>query len=204
MVNFKPNNQIPLRLDAPPHQQMAFQALMKGRNLNQAELDRFGVLGINALSLFNPWSTQIDRVLFNGEYFEFADEGDDRGEQVLTMGVISDNGLVDVVAWHPSSGRLAVWLGLGFALSEYRINDHVDPDSAGLAVFRSPMGWLRADCRGIVIVRKTFAHIVLASVNLLLAEDESHRVELRKMFPAGGVGPRILLRASGIKPEVVA
>ena len=61
-------------------------------------------------------------------------------------------------------------------------------------MFRSPLGWLRAGCKGIVIVRKTFAHIVLKKLPLLLAEDESHRIELVEMFPVGGAGPRILVR----------
>ncbi len=191
MADFKSNYQIPLRLDAPPHQRMAFQAIMHGRNLKQAEIDRFRDQGVYPLDLFKSWSTQVDRVTFNGEYFDFADDADERGEQVFTMGVISEMGLIDVVAWQPLSGRMATWLGLGFGLNEVQIGDHVDNASVGLAVFRSPLGWLRAGCDGIVIVRKTFTHIVLAGVPLLLAEDEVHRIELRKMFPSGG--PRILV-----------
>ncbi|MDO8397973.1 MAG: hypothetical protein Q7T45_09135 [Bradyrhizobium sp.] len=196
MINFAPDNPIARLLEAPPLQQMAFQALSRGRNLNQSEIDRFREHGVVAIDLFRPWSTQVDWVLFNGEYFEFADEGDDRGEQVLTMGVISDNGLIDAVAWHPATRRLAVWLGVGFALGEYKIRDHMENSSTGLPVFRSPLGWLRAGCEGIVIVRKTFAHIVLKKVPLLLAEDESHRIELVGMFPVGGARPRILVRCS--------
>ena len=98
MADYKRNNRIRLGLEPPPLQQMSLQGLMRGRNLNQAEIDRLGVLGINALSLFKgPLMTQVDRVLFNGEYFEFADEGDDRGEKVLTMGVRSDAGLIDAI-----------------------------------------------------------------------------------------------------------
>ena len=201
MINFAPDNLIARLLEAPPLHQMAFQALSRGRNLNQSEIDRFRTYGVEAINLFKAWSTQVDRVAFNGEYFEFADE--DGGEQVFTVGVISDMGLIDAVAWHPTSGRLGTWLGLGFALGEFQIGDHVDNDSAGLAVFRSPMGWLRAGCEGIVIVRKTFAHIVLKRVPLLLAEDESHRIELLGMFPVGGAGPRTLVRGSADPDPVV-
>jgi hypothetical protein len=196
MINFAPDNPIARLLEAPPLQQMALQALSRGRNLNQSEIDRFREHGVVAINLFKPWSTQVDWVLFNGEYFEFVDEGDDRGEQVFTMGVISDNGLIDAVAWHPASGRLAAWLGLGFALGESQISDHMENGSTGLPVFRSPLGWLRAGCEGIVIVRKTFAHIVLKKVPLLLAEDEDHRLEVFGMFPVGGAGPHILVRGS--------
>jgi hypothetical protein len=209
MIFFAPDNPIASLLEAPPLQWMAFNALSRGRNLKQSEIDRFREHGVVAINLFKSWSTQVDWVLFNGEYFEFVDEGDDRGEQVFTMGVISDNGLIDAVAWHPASGRLAAWLGLGFALGESQVSDHMENGSTGLPVFRSPLGWLRAGCEGIVIVRKTFAHIVLKRVPLLRAEDESHRIELLGMFPAGGAGPRILVSGSAdpdpaVDLEVVA
>jgi hypothetical protein len=196
MIDFAPDNPIARFLEAPPLQQMAFQALRKGRNLNQSEIDRFRDRGVAVINLFKPWSTQVDWVLIDGEYFQFADDNDVGGVQVFTMGVISSNGLIDAVAWHPATGRLAAWLGVGFALGESQISDQMENGLTGLAVFRSPLGWLRAGCEGIVIARKTFAHIVLKKVPLLLAEDESHRIELVKMFPVGGAGPRIFVRGS--------
>jgi hypothetical protein len=209
MINYAPDNPIARLLDAPPHHQMTLKALMRGRSLNQNEIDRFGGLGVKAIDLSNPWSMQVDRVAFYGDFFQFADDGDVRGVQVITMGVMSEEGLIDALAWHPPTDRLAVLSGLGFALSEYRIGDHIDHRSAGLAVFRSPMDWLRAGCDGIVIVRKAFAHIVLAKVPVLIAEDESHGVELRQMFTAGGTGPDVVVRAptdadSAVKLEVAA
>src|SRR5215212_2518026 len=159
--SFARDNPIARLLEGPPLQQLAFQALRRGRDLKQSEIDRFRELGVAPADLFKAWSTQVDRVVFNSEYFEFADD-DTRGpEQVFTMGVISTHGLLDAVAWHLSSGRLATWLGLGFGLGEYHISNHEESESDGLPVFRSPLGWLRAGCQGIVIVRKSFAHIVL-------------------------------------------
>lgn len=204
MGGYKTNRRVRLGLEPLPHQQMALQGLMRGRLPSQAALDRMGQLGIKALSLFKPWSTQVDRVLFNGEFFEFADEEADRGEHVFTMGVISVGGLNDVVAWHPATGRLAAWLGLGFALGEYQIADHLDDNSTGLAVYRSPVDWLRAECRGIVIVRHSATPDVLGLVKLLLAQDTYHRAELQKMFPTGSDQPRILLRTEVSEPEAVA
>jgi hypothetical protein len=194
---FIPKDPIPLILDTPPHQRMVLHAIMRGRNLKQSEIDRFCEQGVHPLDLFKGWSTQADRVTFNGEYFEFVDKG---GEQAFTMGVMSNVGLIDVVAWQPSSGRMATWLGLGFALGEHQIGDLPDDDSYGLAVFRSPLNWLRAGCAGIVIVHRPFAHIVLEKVPFLVAEDESHRGELLGMFPFGG--PRILVRGRDPDPTV--
>ena len=207
-MNFAPDNPIARLLEAPPIQQMAFQALDRGRGLNQSEINRFCEHGVEPINLFKPWSTQVDWVSIEGEYFQFADD-DDGGEQVFTMGVISTKGLIDAIAWHPTTGRLAAWLGVGFALGEYRICDHLETDSTALAVYRSPLGWLRAGCEGIVIVRKTFAHIVLKQVPILIAEDENHRIELGGMFPVGAAGPRIVVRAatdadSAVKLEVAA
>ena len=192
MINVAPDDPIARFLEPPPLQQMVLQALRMGRNLNQSEINRFRDYGIAAIDLVKPRLTQVACAAFNGEYFEFADENSNYVEQVFTMGVFSWNGLIDAAAWHPSSGHLAVWLGLGFALGEYQIGEYIDNCSVALAVFRSPIGWLRAGCEGIVIVRKTFAHIVLKKVPLLLAEDESHRTELAELFPFGG--PRILVR----------
>jgi hypothetical protein len=191
-------------LDAPPQRQRILRALMRGRSLSQNEIDRFGDLGIKAIDLSNPWSMQVDLVAFYGDFFQFADDDDTRGLQVITMGVMSLDGLIDVMAWHPSTERQAMWTGHGFALSEYKIGDHVGPGSAGLAVFRSPMSWLCAGCKGIVIVRKTLAHSALANVPVLIAEDESHGVELRQIFTAGGAAPSILVRAPSTMPEVAA
>ncbi len=204
MAEYKTNNRVRLGLEPLPHQQMALRALLRGRLPSQAALDRMGQLGIEALSLFKPWSTQVDPVLFHGEFFQFADEDDDRGEQVFTMGVISIGGLNDVVAWHPASGRLATWLGLGYALGEYQIADHLDDDTTGLAVYRSPIDWLRADGRGIVIVRNSATPDVLGLVKLLVAQDEYHRAELQKMFPVDTDQPRILVRSRVNEPESAA
>ncbi len=205
MAEYKTNNRVRLGLAPSPLQQIALRGLKRGRQFFQAEIDRMIVLGIKPVNLCNgPWMTQVDRVLFDGEFFDFADADDDRGEKVFTMGVRSDTGLVDVAAWNPASGRLATWLEQGYALGEYLIKDHVDEDSPGLAVFRSPLDWLRADCCGIVILRKSFTREVLAFVKVLLAENEYHRVELRKLFLAGDLQPRILLRTPVNEPKAVA
>jgi hypothetical protein len=179
---------------------------MRGRNLKQAELDRLFGLGIKPTSLFKPQVhvTTVNFVVFYDEHFKFANKGDARAEQVVTMGLIGDRGLSDVVAWHRSSGRLATLLGLGAALGECLVKYHVNGDAPGPPVFRSPIDWFRADCRGIVIVHPCIANELLGDVNVLLAEDETHRLELRKMFLDGEPQPRILVRAVLNQPEIAA
>lgn len=205
MANFNENH-IPDLLKAPLYKRQAHDGLMGGRSLNQAELDRLMSLGINPTSLFKPQvhMTTVNRVVFYGEHFKFANKGDARAQQVVTMGLIGDAGLSDVVAWQPSSGRLATMQGLGAALGECLVKHHVDDHSLALAVFRSPLDWFRADCRGVVIVHHCIANELLCAVQELLAEDEAHRLELRKMFLDDEPHPRILLRNQANESEKAA
>jgi hypothetical protein len=197
------DNGIERLLRAPPHHRRMFEALMNGRDLKRSEIDRFVAHGVKPLSLFNAWSTQVDRVVIDGEHFEFADDA--RGEQVFTMAVIGEAGVIDVAAWRPERRALAVWAGVGFALGERQISDHLDRDGDGdLAVFRSPLGWLCEDCHGIVIIRNAAAASRLRNVRVLIAEDELHRLELQAMWEENDVGPRILLRAPGRRLQVAA
>jgi hypothetical protein len=179
-------------LEPPTHQRTIRLAHLHGRNLRQREIDRFAEFGISALNLGNPWPVLADQVVFEGDFFLFADDVGEKGEPVCTFVVISNAGFIDIVAWHPPTNRLAVWFGHGFALGERQIH-HPNPLIPGLPVFRSPIGWLRGGRRGIVVVRAGFTDVVLASVPVLVAEDEQHQREMRKIFPAGCSGPKIIV-----------
>lgn len=178
-------------LDPPCHQQAIRLAHLQGRNLRQREIDRFLGCGVSAINLGSPWPVLADRVLFDGEFFSFANDSGVAGEPAFTMLVISNVGPIDIAAWSPSSNRLAVWCGEGFALGERQIH-HPYPLLPGLPVFRSPLGWLRAGRRGIVIIRSQFAARVLGDVPVLIAEDEQHQQELRQLF--GIAGPEITVQ----------
>jgi hypothetical protein len=167
-------------------------AHLHGRNLRQREIDRFAEFGIGALNLGNPWPVLADRVVFEGDFFHFADDVGEMGEAAFTFVIISNAGFIDIAAWCPRTNRLAVWLGEGFALGERQIH-HPNPLSPGLHVFRSPMGWLRCGRSGIVIVRDDFTDVVLAAVPILVAEDERHQRDLQKVFPVGSPGPKIMV-----------
>lgn len=168
-------------------------AHLQGRNLKQREIDRFGELGVRAIDLGTPWPVLADQVVFEGEFFSFADDAGITGEGAFTMTVISNAGMVDIAAWQPQTNRLAVWCGEGFALGERQIH-HPNPLAGGLHVFRDPLSWLRAGRGGIVILRPAFARSVLAEVPLLVAEDEQHRKELQGLFRF--VGPQIVVPES--------
>ncbi|UQD98211.1 hypothetical protein [Bradyrhizobium japonicum] len=176
--------------DPPTHARMVRLAHLHGRNLKQREIDRFAELGVPALHLGSPWPVLVDKVVFEGEFFSFADDLGVSGELAFTIVVFSNAGMIDIAAWQPETERLAVWRGDGFALGERQIH-HPNPLAAGLQVFRSPLDWLRADRRGIVLVRDQFARAVLADVPVLVAEDEHHRKKLQELFLFSG--PQIIV-----------
>ena len=169
---------------------MIRRAHLHGRSLRQREIDGFAEFGVCALDLGIPWPVLADRVVFEGNFFVFADDVGETGELAFTFVVISNAGSIDIVAWHPTTNRLAVWFGHGFALGESQIH-HPIPLISGLPVFRSPIGWLRSGRRGIVLVREDFTKDVLHSVPLLVAEDDQHRRDLQRFFPTGCRGPAI-------------
>lgn len=173
------------------HHRTIGQVHLDGRSLKQREIDRFGELGISAINLGTPWPVLADRVVFEGDFFHFADDAGEMGDLVFTVAIIgTGGGIIDIVAWCPRTNCLAVWLGDGFALGERQIH-HPNPLISGLPVFRSPMSWLRNGRCGIVIVRNDFADVILAAVPVLIAEDEQHQRELQRNFPVNSPGPKI-------------
>lgn len=176
-------------LDPPMHARKIRQAHLHGRTPNQREIDRFKELGVTALNLASPWPVLVDKVVFSGESFSFADDIGKRGESAFTIVVISNAGMIDIAAWQPETRRMALWCGEGFALGE-RLIHHPNPLVRGLYVFRSPLGWLRGGRCGIVVLRNSYARSVLGDVPLLVAEDAQHRQELQELFQIAG--PQII------------
>lgn len=174
-------------------QQMIRVTHLRGRALTWGEIDRFAELGIGVHRLQEPWPVFADRVVFADKTFHFARDTGEDGELAFTLAVLSDDGFVDIVAWHPRTGRQAIWLGNGFALGERQIN-YPDPQAKGLLIHRSPMSWLRAGRSGIVILRDDFAAQLLARVPILIAEDSVHQRELQAFFPYQYFDPRIEVR----------
>jgi hypothetical protein len=188
---------LPGLLDLPEYQRILRQAHMHGRSVRQREINRFGELGVRAIDLGSPWPVLADQVLFDGEFFSFADSTEVIGERAFTMAVFSNAGMIDIAAWQPETNRLAMWCGEGFALGERQIH-HPNPLVRGLHIFRTPIGWLRAGRCGIVIVRSSLASAILGDVPLLIAEDELHRTELQNLV--GLAGPDVELRCEPACP----
>lgn len=190
-------------LDPPRLQRDIRLAHLQGRCLSQVEINRFRALGVDVMSLATPWPIFVDRVVFDGPVFYFADEIGLVGEKAFTIAVISDVGFIDIVAWDPATGRQSLWKGHGFALGERQINNP-DPSKVGLSIYRSPMDWLRQGRSGIVIFRREFARKLLSHLPILLAEDNDHQDELQQIFVRGRGYPSILLQQRTAEKEVAA
>jgi hypothetical protein len=107
--------------------------------------------------------------------------------------------LVDLVAWHPRHPlRWALRTGaaswLGCIGPQYMAPDPV-------AVRRSPLAWLQAECDGLVILSNepADAYRLLCGMHELLAEDAEHAAELRRLVRRPWPLPRITAAAA---PEV--
>lgn len=98
--------------------------------------------------------------------------------------------IVDLVAWHPKTGRLASlerragWLA----------GPEPQPDEP-LVVFADPLGWLAAWRVGVVVVHEAMAVPFLREQPLLQAGDVSHGEALQAMLTKVRV-PRIVVPAS--------
>ncbi len=99
--------------------------------------------------------------------------------------------IVDLVAWHPRHpGHWALRVGaatwLGCIEPQY-----LDPDP--VAIRRAPLAWLRAGCDGLVILSSepADAYRLLSGCHEIIAENQQHAAELRKLVRQPWPRPRI-------------
>ena len=151
------------------------------------------------------------RITVSKDTFEFDEEGSGAfvlpvrlkstvtPEAAAPIEAIRDGAVIDLVAFHPSyptrwalRTAAAEWLG---AIEP----QYLDPEP--LAVWRTPLGWLQAGCRGLVLLSKEreSRYRVLSSLGAIIAEDQRHAVELRQELGRPWPVPRVLM---GTSPEV--
>jgi hypothetical protein len=86
--------------------------------------------------------------------FDFADERGAEGVATQAFVFLARDGLgeqIDLVAWEPSSGRLAAWAGEAVLLGANVLSSPGIGDDR-LAIFENPLSWLKADRRGVVVI----------------------------------------------------
>lgn len=101
---------------------------------------------------------------------------------------------VDIAAFDYRTGQLAIWLGRAWALGQERVYAPRLSEHQALAVWRSPLDWLRHGRHGVVLIRSHAAACHLDDAGPLMAEDVQHGLELRRVLARPG--PRILVRRS--------
>jgi hypothetical protein len=156
----------------------------KGRPLDTAEINEFCAFGVQRRTLDLPYFFVADLVVFlSRRSFEFARYttkaiGENPVPAFIVPITTSRGPWIDLVAWNPSTERLATWLGRAFALGEESLSPpHLEP----IAIFRTPLGWLRSERHGIVIVQPHLAWSRLDAVPVFGEDAEHERYLVRNL-----------------------
>lgn len=200
----------------------AAEAFATCARLRQVHLDWFAAAGVSGFGLlgyledpaaagivahqlvwrgrpaFTPgFEVRQARVQFlRGSRFVFADDRRAEADALVPAFVIpaiEDDELLDLVAWHPKTGRLA------------SLNRHVGvligpvapTADEPLLVFPDPLAWLAACRRGAVIVHESLARPFLLDQPALQAADVAHGESLQAMLAKVRL-PRIVVPTDSI------
>lgn len=110
----------------------------------------------------------------------------------LVIPALEDGDLVDLVAWHPRTGRIASLDRRAGLLA----GPPPEPD-APLVVFADPLSWLAACRAGVVVVHENLARPYLLAQPAIQAADVDHGEKLQAMLAKVRL-PRIVVPTSSI------
>jgi hypothetical protein len=154
------------------------------RSLWQSDLDYFAALGIRGLDLAAPDMVLKAGIIPEdyGDTFIFEHHTDtDEGRDAFILPIEGPTGINDLIAFDPETGLLATWLGRAFAINEASIwEPNLDGDP--LPVWRDPIGWLKANRQGIVLLKPEQAYSYLDHLPGVIAEDVQHGEELERLL----------------------
>ena len=133
--------------------------------------------GVYGPELFTPWVIRAARVRLSGRTFHF----DATAEPALLFRAEDRWEVIDLIAWLPRTNALATWCSRAFCLGDQDQIFNPATWFAGdaLHVHATPVEWLRAGRRGIVIVQPKFAHAMLRHCPRLVVADASQGRQLR-------------------------
>jgi hypothetical protein len=166
-------------------------------DLAQSEIDDLLRLGVPALAVWTPTPLRAATALWVAPgRFEFQQDGwaNEEGERAILV-LVDDGGgrPLDIIAWAPPTNRIGSWLGYTWGLGEGEIN-RPRLESDAMPVWRSPLGWLKAHRRGVVLLKPQLAAMSLRAADPLQAEDVEHGCALEKQLTIAA--PRIVVPAS--------
>jgi hypothetical protein len=176
------------------------QTFYSSHPLLPREVEELERLGIPPDTLAGPVSVGAGYVIFDEHGFEFEHHSKHgaEGTRAFLFLVTDHQGVArDIVAWAPQLGKLTTWLNRAWALGEETIYSPRLTDHGALPVHRSPVGWLQARREGICLVRPQAAAHYLDDASPLLAEDDNHGGELKRLLTRPA--PRILVHVSNLR-----
>jgi hypothetical protein len=142
-------------------------------SLRWSEFERFLKSGVPARSLVYPELPARARVtLFpDRPLFDFAnDVGEDGVPAFVFLARDEFGDACDLVAWAPGEARVAVWLGRASMLGLDQLWQPRLMQEGALPVCETPLEWLRAERRAVVILDPTRARWSLYRTNLIVSD----------------------------------
>ena len=136
---------------------------------------------------------RLDRIVHLSETaFEFARH--QHGDDCVAVTLVCRDEIgdpIDIAAWSPPA-PLTLWLGRAAMLGA---DNCLAPRIAeGLLVHAGPLEWLRAACRGVVVVNPAKARSLLYRAQPLEVASVAHGRDLRRMMEVKP--PRILVSSN--------
>jgi hypothetical protein len=184
-----------------PHEMERFFYRGGCRLLRATERERLIAAGVAQSDLAVPDMVLAAQVAFFDRTFAFPDELDEPQEVTSAFMMIcrDDYGdAIDLAAWSPSTERMATWLGRAWAIDQFRMLSPRLSDHGALPVFQTPLQWLQAGRRGIVILDRDKAQWRIAYLGCsLIVDDVSHGQSLRRALTIKP--PKILISSSHIQ-----
>lgn len=169
-------------------------------NLLPHEVDELARQGVPTVALLGPDPVRVGYVVFDESGFEFEQHHrhGTEGVRALLFAITDCQGIYrDIVAWSSRLNQTAAWLNRAWAFGEGRVYAPRLSPQGGLPVWRTPIGWLRANRRGICLIRPEAAAYHLDCSAPLIAEDAAHGAELKRLLTIPA--PRILVPALSMK-----
>jgi len=149
---------------------------------------------VSEQAMMRPYCIGGGRVRFQEQQFEI----DTDGEAVITFRAEDCGEVIDLIAYQPSSGKVGTLRGYGFCLGDADdvLNTATYFDGGMLWVHETPLQWLLAGRRGIVIVRRDFCNAYLAHSQRLAFPTVEFASKVERWMQPPKPTVRLYVRAS--------
>jgi hypothetical protein len=171
-------NRDPTREHQPPYW-LALQQLDQN-SISEFEYAWLTKRGVTFKALLGDWPIGAANVTFDGKgHFNFADDG----ERALTFVTFNAREPIDLIAWHPRTGKIGSYTGAATFLGDE--DDAINPGTwscgGDLIIHATPLEWLQHEREGLVIINFKRAATALRNAKSIFCEDIN---AARKLRPA--------------------